>query len=391
MFFITLPSIIIKGTKTMKRNIFKITLLIVCISLFPQIGNADETITINGFLRTYKLYVPAKPKGVIVALHGLGDNSNFFFNTYPMMDFADQNGYIIIAPQALAEQNPNVVAYAASLSSFVNIPTNAVWGCGVKVDALGTVLELNAAINDEEFIRQIIAKTLSDYSLPEKNIFVFGVSLGGFMTYQYAEKYLEQLSGIISVAGSRGLGIDGTSSVSIPVLDFHSEQDEVVPYSGVFQIVFFGTPMNIGIAQDKTDVISYWVQRNGASTTPTTENVNYHTSTKNISVTKYTYSQTQGNEVVHYKMNSPTIGIPGHTYLFSAANGDCMDYAEEIAKFISAHSENLNNIDNTPANAVKIVGYYDIVGKRLQSEPANGIYIIVYDNGTAKKVVKLGK
>jgi len=38
-----------------------------------------------------------------------------------------------------------------------------------------------------------------------------------------------------------------------------------------------------------------------------------------------------------------------------------------------------------PAN---IVGYYSILGVKLNKEPASGIYIIVYDNGTAEKVMK---
>ena len=42
-------------------------------------------------------------------------------------------------------------------------------------------------------------------------------------------------------------------------------------------------------------------------------------------------------------------------------------------------------IASLPAN---IIGYYSILGTRLPKEPASGIYIIVYDNGTAEKVVK---
>ena len=40
------------------------------------------------------------------------------------------------------------------------------------------------------------------------------------------------------------------------------------------------------------------------------------------------------------------------------------------------------------ADAAQIAGYYSIMGQRLTTEPANGIYIIMYSNGTAKKVVK---
>ncbi len=35
-----------------------------------------------------------------------------------------------------------------------------------------------------------------------------------------------------------------------------------------------------------------------------------------------------------------------------------------------------------------ITGYYSIMGIKLQDEPASGMYIVVYDNGEAKKVVR---
>ncbi len=44
-------------------------------------------------------------------------------------------------------------------------------------------------------------------------------------------------------------------------------------------------------------------------------------------------------------------------------------------------------IDNY-SSLPEIVGYYNILGKKLENEPANGIYIIMYDNGKAEKVMK---
>jgi len=35
-----------------------------------------------------------------------------------------------------------------------------------------------------------------------------------------------------------------------------------------------------------------------------------------------------------------------------------------------------------------IIGYCDLLGRKLQTEPTKGIYIILYDNGTAKKVMR---
>ena len=35
-----------------------------------------------------------------------------------------------------------------------------------------------------------------------------------------------------------------------------------------------------------------------------------------------------------------------------------------------------------------VLGYYSILGKKLEKEPNNGVYIIMYDNGKTEKVVK---
>ena len=337
----------------MKQN-YKIFALFLFLSVNMAAQTVvDKTITVDGKLRTYKCYVPAQPKGLIVALHGLGGSSDFFFNNYPITGLADQTGYVILAPQALAEQNAAVTATLNTVGALagIHISTNAVWGCGmgIIIPAIPIILptgmniELNAAVADEEFIRQIIENTLADYNLPNNNIFLFGVSMGGFMTYQYAEKYPEQLSGIISIAGSRGLVIDGISAVKLPVLDFHSLQDETVPYNGTTSTTIMGATVKVSFSQGKPDVMDYWISRNGANTIPVVENIANHPSVKNITVTKYTYAQAEGNDVIHYQMSGTEPDIPYHSHMFSAANGDCMDYAEEIAKFITKHSGPTSN------------------------------------------------
>jgi len=40
------------------------------------------------------------------------------------------------------------------------------------------------------------------------------------------------------------------------------------------------------------------------------------------------------------------------------------------------------------ATSLHVVGYYSILGQPLPREPESGIYIIMYDNGKAEKVLK---
>lgn len=305
-------------------------------------GPVRKTVAHGGHEREYLVYLPqngraARPDGILIALHGFNRTMNSFFDEYAMTPLADRLNCILLAPQALAEQDARVVGLAIILDLLTgtNIRLDAVWGCGLKVDArspvLGQILnvELNRSVDDVDFIRTAIEQTLAEQSMPAENIFLAGTSMGGYMAYQFATLQPVKLSGVISVAGSMGLNIRGTDGrIATPLCDFHSVTDEVVPYDGSYT-ESGGT--TVALARGKPDVIRYWTETNGAGA-PVTERVDYYPSTGAITVDRTVYPHTE-NEVVHYRISGA-----GHSYFFRKENGDCMDYVEEIGKFIASHS-----------------------------------------------------
>ena len=50
-------------------------------------------------------------------------------------------------------------------------------------------------------------------------------------------------------------------------------------------------------------------------------------------------------------------------------------------------STGINDVSADTENA-KITGYFDILGRKLTEEPTKGLYIIQYDNGKTKKMIK---
>ena len=300
-----------------------------------------KTIQVDGFKREYLVYTPSLPlakkaAGVLVCLHSFGRSMNEFFDEYNIAPVADELNMIIVAPQALPEQNLVVNLKAAAIGSVTNnrISLNSVWGCGLRIRAVdllfGMVLlneVLNEDVNDVNFIDLMINEVQADYDLPAENIFVLGTSMGGYMTYQYALIKGERLSGIVAIAGSMGLDIKGMDSVTkIPVCDFHSVTDEVVPYAGASEQYL----TKITLAKPKTEALNYWRETNRTGN-PVTEQIRYYPPTNGITVEKITFPDPV-NEVIHYKIN----GAP-HNYFFKKENGDCMDYAEEVTRFIRLH------------------------------------------------------
>ncbi|MDR2468944.1 MAG: T9SS type A sorting domain-containing protein [Tannerella sp.] len=312
-----------------------------------------KTMRSGGLEREYLIYTPphvsGKPEGLLICLHGFNGSMQDFFDNYALFKVADSLHYLIVAPQALPEQDPRLINLAKALDPLLGnkilsgwgLHLDAAWGCGLRVKAvskwLGITLldeELNRPVDDVAFIRQLIERTTAEYALsPVDNIFLIGTSMGGYMCYQYALKQPVKPAGIISLVGSMGLNIRGMGEgMKTPLCDFHSITDEVVPYAGSFD----SDGITISLAQPKADVISYWVKTNGAGA-PVTETVARYPSVNGITVEKITYPH-PAYEVVHYRMNGA-----GHSYFFRRENGDCMDYLEEATAFILAHARSGTN------------------------------------------------
>ena len=412
----------------MKRILGILSVAWLITTSFVMANPVHKTMIVNGIEREYLVYAPTldpseKAIGMMVCLHGFGRSMNDFFDVYDVSDIAESLKMLIVAPQALPEQDPHVLEEAEFIGTAIGNPLllNSVWGCGLRINAtlplLGMTMldeELNKEVDDVHFIDQMINEVISDYSLPAENIFVIGTSMGGFMTYQYAVKNGERLSGIISIAGSMGLNIQGLDGATkIPVCDFHSITDEVVPYTGSYQQFVIIGNVDIALAKPKEEVINYWRETN-ATGAPITEQIEYYTPTNDITVEKITYPDPV-NEVIHYKIN----GAP-HSYFFKKENGDCMDHVEEITQFIESHlsGDTYNTqfftdqqaffypnpvVDRVKFNALSgVFTIYDMTGRSLLTQSflngqadlsglKSGMYIIRVQTGNTFYTGKLIK
>lgn len=331
-----------------KGCLFAVT-FVCCLFVHSRIeANPEErSLRFGGFEREYLIYTPQHPKsrtpsGILIGLHGFNGSMKNFFNEYDFRAIADAMNYLILAPQALPEQNEAVRLKATIINLFLGdkLQLDAVWACGLKVKAnsfLGTLIddELNRDVDDVGFIETMIRMTLEAYKsiIPPENIFMIGTSMGGYMAYQFARIQPVKLAGMVSVAGSMGLAIKGAepgARPQTPICDFHSLTDEVVPYEGVLR----QNGATIYLAQSKEEVIRFWTENNETGA-PVVERVEYYPSDKSITVEKITYPGPV-NEVIHYKIEGAN-----HHYFFKKEEGDCMDHREEITKFISAHATGL--------------------------------------------------
>ena len=367
------------------RKIFHILLFtFFCLQVLP--ANPEiRKIQSGGFEREYLIYIPEKynasnPSGLIVCLHGFNRTMNDFFENYNITGIAESLNMIVIAPQALPEKSNDVLNKFDDVKKLgINMPLSldAVWGCGLQVKATLVGLKvldvvLNEGIDDVSFINQLITETEQNYNIITENKFIFGTSMGGYMSYQYALYNGNRLSGLINICGSMGTAIKNTNAtVKLPVCDFHSVDDEVVPYNGSSNIAPL---INVSFCQKKGDVINFWVNKNSANPIPTVENLNYYPSTTGFSATKYTYSGEK--DVIHYKITGAS-----HSYFFKKET-DCMDHVEEVAKFITAHSKDIDSGNDAFTQHKQLEIYPNpVVGPLINLNVEKGLATIYNFNG----------
>ena len=400
---------------------------IFCLQL-PAQNPIQKSIQFEGHTREYLLYTPhnpnaEKPTGLIICLHGLNGKMWDFFDKYDVSELANSINFAVLVPQALPEQDTKVLNVAESLEKIfgLKIPLGAVWGCGLRVKSVMNIIipitllneELNKNVNDAAFINHIVTSTLDELpSVDSRNQFVFGTSMGGFMSYQYALNYGNSLAGLISICGSMGTDIKNTNAkVSLPICDFHSITDEVVRYNGQY---YESNGAKVTLSQSKSSVIDFWVKKNEVSSTPIKEAVDYYPSTNKITVEKRTYNHPE-NEVIHYRIDGAK-----HDYYFKKEKSDCMDYNEEVIKFINAHSakgntgiwavkpERWNVYPNPTTDIIYFnitegqASVYDVNGKLVLSESlqsaqldisslSKGMYFIILESGGKKQSEKIIK
>lgn len=221
-----------------------------------------KTMMVDGYERTYLVYTPSSYNDttdypVLMLLHPIGFSATDFAEVSSPQTISDVNNAIIVLPEALDEQNDEIVKIFSMLSEYNKLPNgfniNKVWSSGARIQyskieqmagnaamllpflmpkakAAGYA-QLNENIDDVKFLNEVINELQSSYHA-NTDIFVAGVSLGGSMTYKYAFSPNSKAKKIGVVHGFVSAATDTTQQINIPLCVFHSQADKVVEYNG---------------------------------------------------------------------------------------------------------------------------------------------------------------
>lgn len=186
----------------------------------PAVPTGDQShtlITRDGRERSYVVHVPTgydpnQSYPALLMLHGGGGTSEIMARSSGMSNVGDTNGFLVIYPQGAARDGGQP-----------DLPTWNAGGC--------CAYAMRENIDDVGFMREVVAKVASSYSVDQSRVFVAGMSSGAMMAQRLACEASDVFAGAASVAGSL-LVEPCAPSRPIPLLMINGTADQSVPYQG---------------------------------------------------------------------------------------------------------------------------------------------------------------
>jgi len=174
--------------------------------------DARETITVDGTQRTYRLHVPpsydsSKPAPLVIALHGRLGTGEGQERLSHFDKVSDEHGFIVVYPDGLERS----------------------WADGRG----GTPADKNG-LNDVKFISALIDQLRKEYRINAGQVYVTGMSNGGFITARLACDLSDKVVAVGIVAASLSVNTADSCSPSKPVsvAVFQGSEDPLVPFAG---------------------------------------------------------------------------------------------------------------------------------------------------------------
>ena len=166
----------------------------------------------GGLQRTYLVHVPAgveQPTGVVLNLHGGGQNGGQQMALSNYNAAADQQGFLVAYPDGI------------DLS----------WA-----DGRGASVPDRTGVDDVGFLVALAGQLAEQYGVDPSNVFATGMSAGGFMATRLGCERADVFAAIAPMASTYTSALPCTPSQPVSVLGAHGNADPVVPFNGGLMI-----------------------------------------------------------------------------------------------------------------------------------------------------------
>ena len=293
----------------------------------------------QGTQRQYLLKVPSQTKEtmpIVYFLHGLGDNITRLDNEFHFQQVADEFGWIMVIPQALAQNGASM------------------WNAAL----------MNSNIDDSGFLMALLDSLAVHHPVNLDSVFFTGFSMGGFMTHRMAIEHGDRITACAPVSGLITHAMATHNAVApVRMLHIHGTSDPVVGYNGNSQ--YFGG--NLGLSVEA--ILNYWKNANHCTDEPTIDTL---PDLKNDGLLFVRYTYEGDEELQHIKV----IG-GNHTWYLNENQTD-ISYFNVIHEFFTKGNGGYVGLAESKTS-----------GLRLWPNPTNGQCTIEVETDSSVEVFNL--
>ena len=205
-------------------------------------GNKEMEFYHDQYLRKTKFYIPKKLKrkkrSLVLCLHNEGETAESMMRLtkHSFNKLADQDGFIVGYPEAL----------------------NTFWNDG-REDSISLSHYNN--IDDLGYIERLIQYSIDSFRVDPGQIFVTGLSNGGFMTFRLACELSKKIKGIAAVSAGLALDqlVDCNADSTVSVMIINGTRDPMMPFTGGEMIV---EERSQGSFLSAEETINFWLKGN---------------------------------------------------------------------------------------------------------------------------------
>jgi polyhydroxybutyrate depolymerase len=221
---------------------------------FPAVttvpGGAEHAFAYGGLDRLFLTYVPqgyARGLPLVMVLHGGGGRAKQMFDQHPLEAFADELGYVIVAPQGTPKAGE---------------PNSFDWNAQAILETLDT------GVDDIGYLAEVMSGVSAALEVDSDRRYVTGFSGGASMSVRFAAEESELVAAIATFAGKVGLSEASAPFVFSPA---PSTPVSVQMTFGTLDPNYEGELKGNVLATSARAGIEWWSEANGCNATPLTE------------------------------------------------------------------------------------------------------------------------
>jgi len=169
----------------------------------------------------YRLFLPENYSSeieypLLLSFHGAGEKGDDNFQQ--------------LEPWVAAWINDNIQAKNPCIILMPQCPQNRQW-VDVPFQKGSYSISEVPMTKPMKLVKKIFDKIMNEYSVDENRVYVMGVSMGGYATWNFILNYPDIPAAAVPICGAGDPSLANRIK-SLPIWAFHGDRDEVVPISG---------------------------------------------------------------------------------------------------------------------------------------------------------------